>query len=103
MDCPTEIKKLRSYCGKAYLHLSGYSVLFFFKNFGSKNKLSNSLIFQSVQFFRIIVGLQSPERATSTRSVLRRFSDFLKLFSDVSLYSLELFCKNILDLKIERP
>ncbi|CAM8880457.1 unnamed protein product [Rhodiola kirilowii] len=34
-------------------------------------------------FFRIIVGLQSPERITTTRGVLRRFSDFLKLFSDL--------------------
>lgn len=37
------------------------------------------------QFYRVQVGLQSPEGITTTRGVLRRFNHFLKLFSDVSL------------------
>lgn len=40
------------------------------------------------QFYRVQVGLQSPEGATTVRGVLRRFNDFLKLFSDVSQHSL---------------
>uniref|UniRef100_A0A7N0TFM7 PX domain-containing protein n=1 Tax=Kalanchoe fedtschenkoi TaxID=63787 RepID=A0A7N0TFM7_KALFE len=38
---------------------------------------------ETVVFFGIIIGLQSPERITTTRSVLRRFRDFLKLYSDL--------------------
>ncbi|XAR69391.1 hypothetical protein NMG60_11000944 [Bertholletia excelsa] len=34
-----------------------------------------------VVFYRVQVGIQSPEGITSTRSVLRRFNDFLKLFT----------------------
>ena len=30
------------------------------------------------------MGLQSPEGVTTTRGVLRRFNDFIKLFTDVS-------------------
>ncbi|KAL6217006.1 hypothetical protein ACLB2K_010224 [Fragaria x ananassa] len=35
------------------------------------------------QFYRIQVGLQSPEGITTTSGVLRRFNDFLKLFNDL--------------------
>lgn len=38
------------------------------------------------QFYRVHVGVQSPEGITTTRCVLRRFNDFLKLYSVVSLY-----------------
>lgn len=37
------------------------------------------------QFYRVHVGVQSPEGSTTNRGVLRRFNDFLKLFSDVCL------------------
>ncbi|KAK3040941.1 hypothetical protein RJ639_028815 [Escallonia herrerae] len=36
------------------------------------------------QFYRVQVGIQSPEGVTTTRVVLRRFNDFLKLFAAVS-------------------
>ena len=36
------------------------------------------------QFYRIHVGIQSPEGFSSSHGILRRFSDFLKLCSDVS-------------------
>ncbi|XP_042052598.1 PX domain-containing protein EREX-like [Salvia splendens] len=38
---------------------------------------------EPVVFYRVQVGLQSPEGTTTTREVLRRFSDFLKLSSDL--------------------
>ncbi|KAL1551370.1 PX domain-containing protein EREX-like [Salvia divinorum] len=38
---------------------------------------------EPVVFYRVQVGLQSPEGATTTSDVLRRFSDFLKLSSDL--------------------
>ncbi|CAK9170382.1 unnamed protein product [Ilex paraguariensis] len=34
-----------------------------------------------VVFYRVLVGIQSPEGVTATRAVLRRFNDFLKLFA----------------------
>ncbi|KAI3786003.1 hypothetical protein L1987_45130 [Smallanthus sonchifolius] len=34
-------------------------------------------------FFRVKVGVQSPEGITSTREVLRRFNEFLKLYSEL--------------------
>ncbi|KAG8656852.1 hypothetical protein MANES_03G013500v8 [Manihot esculenta] len=34
-------------------------------------------------FYRVQVGVQSPEGITTTRGVLRRFNDFLKLFADL--------------------
>ncbi|KAI3727175.1 hypothetical protein L1987_66986 [Smallanthus sonchifolius] len=34
-------------------------------------------------FFRVQVGIQSPEGITSTREVLRRFNEFLKLYSEL--------------------
>ncbi|RVW35889.1 PX domain-containing protein EREL1 [Vitis vinifera] len=37
------------------------------------------------QFYRVQVGIQSPEAITTTRTILRRFNDFLKLLSEVSL------------------
>ncbi|KAJ6434919.1 hypothetical protein OIU84_000210 [Salix udensis] len=36
-----------------------------------------------VVFYRVQVGLQSPEGVTTTRGVLRRFNDFLNLFTDL--------------------
>lgn len=36
-----------------------------------------------VVFYRVQVGIQSPSGVTTTRGVLRRFNDFLKLFSDL--------------------
>ncbi|CAN6583681.1 unnamed protein product [Malus baccata var. baccata] len=36
-----------------------------------------------VVFYRVQVGVQSPEGITTTSGVLRRFNDFLKLFSDL--------------------
>ncbi|XP_021665563.2 PX domain-containing protein EREL1 isoform X2 [Hevea brasiliensis] len=35
------------------------------------------------RFYRVQVGVQSPEGITTTRGVLRRFNDFLKLFTDL--------------------
>ncbi|KAI3687118.1 hypothetical protein L1987_80809 [Smallanthus sonchifolius] len=35
----------------------------------------------SVVFYRLVVGLQSPQGATTTRAVLRRFNDFLRLLA----------------------
>ncbi|KAG2371003.1 PX domain-containing protein [Vigna angularis] len=36
-----------------------------------------------VVFFRVQVGIQSPEAITTTRLILRRFSDFVSLFSEL--------------------
>ncbi|KAK8343750.1 hypothetical protein V6Z12_A07G035200 [Gossypium hirsutum] len=36
-----------------------------------------------IDFYRVQVGLQSPEGVTTTRGVLRRFNDFLKLFTEL--------------------
>ncbi|KAL8162027.1 hypothetical protein V2J09_013516 [Rumex salicifolius] len=36
-----------------------------------------------VVFYRVQVGVQSPEGITTTRGVLRRFNDFLKLYADL--------------------
>lgn len=36
-----------------------------------------------VVFYRVQIGLQSPEGVTTVRGVLRRFNDFLRLFSDL--------------------
>ncbi|GKU87292.1 hypothetical protein SLEP1_g1716 [Rubroshorea leprosula] len=36
-----------------------------------------------VVFYRVQIGIQSPEGITTTRGVLRRFNDFLKLFTDL--------------------
>lgn len=36
-----------------------------------------------VVFYRVQVGVQSPEGVTTTRGVLRRFNDFLKLFTNL--------------------
>ncbi|XP_057772814.1 PX domain-containing protein EREL1-like isoform X6 [Salvia miltiorrhiza] len=49
----------------------------------SWSMLAESRGSELVVFYRVQVGLQSPEGATSTRGVLRRFSDFLKLSSDL--------------------
>ncbi|CAK9164894.1 unnamed protein product [Ilex paraguariensis] len=38
-----------------------------------------------VVFYRVQIGIQSPEGVTSTRGILRRFNDFLKLSSDCIL------------------
>lgn len=36
------------------------------------------------QYYRVQVGIQTPEAITTVRAILHRFSDFLKLFSEVS-------------------
>lgn len=36
------------------------------------------------QFYRVQIGIQSPKGITTTRTVLRRFNDFLKLHAAVS-------------------
>ncbi|CAN1285662.1 PX domain-containing protein EREX [Linum perenne] len=37
------------------------------------------------QFYRVQVGLQSPDGVTNSREILRRFSDFLKLHSELKM------------------
>ncbi|XP_022724099.1 PX domain-containing protein EREX-like isoform X2 [Durio zibethinus] len=44
--------------------------------------LPTSRASDSVVFYRVQVGIQSPEGVTTTRGILRRFSDFLKLLSE---------------------
>ncbi|KAM7498260.1 hypothetical protein LguiA_022674 [Lonicera macranthoides] len=46
--------------------------------------LPNSRGSDHAVFYRVQVGIQSPEGITTTRGILRRFSDFLKLFSDLT-------------------
>ncbi|KAK8597454.1 hypothetical protein V6N13_094862 [Hibiscus sabdariffa] len=36
-----------------------------------------------IAFYRVNVGIQSPDGVTTTRGVLRRFNDFLKLFNEL--------------------
>ncbi|XP_022936730.1 PX domain-containing protein EREL2-like isoform X1 [Cucurbita moschata] len=45
--------------------------------------LPKSRVADPVVFYRVQVGVQSPEGITAMRGVLRRFNDFLNLFSDV--------------------
>lgn len=47
------------------------------------------------QFYRLQVGVQSPEGVTTIRGVLKRFNDFVKLFADVSTECLLHFIKLI--------
>lgn len=49
----------------------------------SWNVLAKSSGSDPVVFYRVHVSIQSPEGITTTRGILRRFSDFLKLFSDL--------------------
>ncbi|KAL3835527.1 hypothetical protein ACJIZ3_010263 [Penstemon smallii] len=49
----------------------------------SWSTLSESEGSEPVVFYRVQVGLQSPEGVTTTRGVLRRFNDFLKLSVDL--------------------
>lgn len=44
---------------------------------------SRSSASDPVVFYKVLVGIQSPAAVTTTRGVLRRFNDFLKLFSDL--------------------
>ncbi|KAJ3679141.1 hypothetical protein LUZ60_017152 [Juncus effusus] len=44
---------------------------------------SNSAFLKSVTFYRVHVGIQSPEGVSSSHGVLHRFSDFLSLYSSV--------------------
>lgn len=44
---------------------------------------SSSSASDPVVFYRVQVGVQSPDGVTSTRALLRRFNDFLKLYSDL--------------------
>lgn len=50
--------------------------------------ISNTL---AVQFYRVQIGVQSPEGNTAARGILRRFNDFLRLFTVVSLCSFLVF------------
>lgn len=45
--------------------------------------LSKSRGSDPVVFYRVQVGIQSPEGITTTRGILRRYNDFLELFSEV--------------------
>ncbi|KAK2994480.1 hypothetical protein RJ640_021285 [Escallonia rubra] len=45
--------------------------------------LPNSRGSDPVAFYRVQIGIQSPEGVTTTRGILRRFSDFLKLYSEL--------------------
>lgn len=38
-----------------------------------------------MKFYRVQVGIQSPQGISAVRGTLRRFSDFLKLFAAVSV------------------
>ncbi|PPS15563.1 hypothetical protein GOBAR_AA05020 [Gossypium barbadense] len=40
-------------------------------------------VHRNAMFYRVQVGIQSPEGVTTTREILRRFSDFLKLLSEL--------------------
>ncbi|KAL0910207.1 hypothetical protein M5K25_021161 [Dendrobium thyrsiflorum] len=42
---------------------------------------SSDTLLNPIIFYRILVGIQSPEGASSSHDILHRFSDFLKLFS----------------------
>jgi hypothetical protein len=46
--------------------------------------LPNSRGSDHAVFYRVQVAVQSPKRVTTTRGVLKRFSDFLKLYSDLT-------------------
>ncbi|KAJ4798943.1 Phox (PX) domain-containing protein [Rhynchospora pubera] len=45
--------------------------------------VSNDTFLKSVVFYRIHVGIQSPEGVSSSHGVLKRFSDFLNLYASV--------------------
>ncbi|KAL2936338.1 PX domain-containing protein EREX [Bienertia sinuspersici] len=45
--------------------------------------LSNSRGSGPVVYYRVQVGIQTPEAVTTTRGILRRFSDFLQLFNEL--------------------
>ncbi|KAL2928314.1 PX domain-containing protein EREL1 [Bienertia sinuspersici] len=53
----------------------------------SRSSASDPVVVQKIEclsnFYRVLVGIQSPAGITTTRGVLRRFNDFLKLFSDL--------------------
>lgn len=61
-----------------------YSLFLSFLNFFLASFLAFNLFLFYLQFYRVQVGIQSPEGITSTRGILRRYSDFLKLLSEVS-------------------
>lgn len=64
------------------LVVSGYSRTFSHVGFSiTRGSRINNF---KVQFYRVQVGIQSPEGITTTRTVLRRFNDFLKLHAAVS-------------------
>lgn len=46
-------------------------------------KSSGSESSDNVVFYRVQVGIQSPEGITTTRAILRRFNEFLNLFSEL--------------------
>lgn len=47
----------------------------------TESKASNDSSLNPIVFYRIQVGIQSPEGVSSIHGILRRFSDFLKLYS----------------------
>ncbi|CAO2815234.1 unnamed protein product [Amaranthus hypochondriacus] len=54
--------------------------------------MSNSRGSGPVVYYRVQVGIQTPEAVTTTRLILRRFSEFVKLFSELQ----KLFPKKVL-------
>ncbi|KAE9603702.1 putative Phox domain-containing protein [Lupinus albus] len=61
-------------------HRSGWSYCVTIPSWVFLPKSKNS---DPVVFYRVQVGIQSPEGVTTLHSVLRRFNDFLKLFADL--------------------
>ncbi|KAK4274446.1 hypothetical protein QN277_017662 [Acacia crassicarpa] len=61
-------------------HLTGWSYCVTIPSWVFLPKTRNS---DPIVFYRVQVGLQSPEGITTVHGVLRRFNDFLKLFADL--------------------
>lgn len=59
---------------------TGWSYCVIIPSWTSHRKSSGS---DPVVFFRVQVGIQSPEGITTVRGILRRFNDFLQLFSEL--------------------
>ncbi|KAI9073788.1 hypothetical protein K1719_044235 [Acacia pycnantha] len=55
-----------------------------------------------IVFYRVQVGLQSPEGITTVHGVLRRFNDFLKLFADRRCSLEEWMTKLLSDIDVSR-
>ncbi|KAH1110117.1 hypothetical protein AAZX31_04G064300 [Glycine max] len=61
-------------------HLTGWSYCVTIPSWAFVPKSRNS---DPIVFYRVQVGVQSPEGITKVHGVLRRFNDFLKLFADI--------------------